>query len=106
MNFHWIRCRVKQKQFCVKWGPGKENLGDDPTKHHPAAHHKKMRPINLYVEGESPSSLKGCVKLMTEDIVTQTKPKIVTARAALTHKLRSKSRLNYYTERLNSFLLH
>ena len=102
MNFHWIRCRVKQKQFKVKWGTGKENLGDSPTKHHPAAHHKKMRPINLYVEGKSPSSLKGCVKLMTEEIVTQTKPKIVTATATLTHTLRFKSRLNYYNAILNS----
>ena len=26
MNFHWIRCRVKQKQFNIKWGPGKETF--------------------------------------------------------------------------------
>ena len=106
MNFHWIRCRVKQKQFKVMRGPGKENLGDSPTKHHPAAHHKKMRPINLYVEGKSPSSLKGCVKLMTEEPVTQSKPNIVTATAALTHRIRFKSRLNYYNARLNSLMAH
>ena len=91
MNFHWIRCRVKQKQFKVKWSPGKENLGDSPTKYHPAPHHKKMRPINLYVESKSPSSLKGCIKLITEEIVTQTKPKIITTTAALTYTLRFKS---------------
>ena len=52
------------------------------------------------------TSLVLIVKLMTEDIVTQAKPKIVTATAALTHKLRFRSRLNYYNERLNSFLAH
>ena len=36
MNIHWISCRVKQIQFNVKWGPGKENFGVAPTKHHPA----------------------------------------------------------------------
>ena len=91
----------EKKQFCVKWDQGK-NLGDAPTKHHPAAHHKKMSHFNLYVEGKSPSSLKGCVKFMTEEIVTQTKPKIVIATAALTHTLRFKSRLNYYNARLKT----
>ena len=65
-----------------------------------------MRPINLYVEGKSPSSLKGCVKLMTEETVTQSKPNIVTATAALTHKLRFRKRLNYYNARLNSLMAH
>ena len=88
MNFHWIRCRIKQQQFNVKWGPGKENFGDAPTKHHPVSHHKKMRPINLYVKGKCPSSLKGCIKLVTEEPVTQSKQNIVTATAALTHIIR------------------
>ena len=106
MNFHWIRCRVNQKQFKVIWAPGKENFGDSPTKHHHASHHKRMRPINLYVEGKSPSSLKGCVKLMTEETVTQSKPNTLTATAALAHKLRIKARLSYYTARLNSLMAH
>ena len=73
MNFHWLRCRIKQKQFNATWAPGKENFGDAPTKHHPATHHKKMRPINLFVEGKSPSTLKGCVEIMTQPSVTQSK---------------------------------
>ena len=80
-----IRCRIKQKQFKVTWKPGKENFGGTPTKHHPAYHHKKIRSINLYVEGKRPSSLKGCIKIMTQDLVTQSKKNIVTAAAALTH---------------------
>ena len=87
MNFHWIRCRVKQKQFKVNWAPGKENFGDAPTKHHPPSHHKKMRPINLYVPGQSPKSLKGCITIMTEAPVTQSPKNIVTPAAALTHKI-------------------
>ena len=65
-----------------------------------------MRPINLYVEGKSPFSLKGCIKLMTEDIVTQSKPNIVTTTAALTHKIRFRKRLNYYNAQLNSLMAH
>ena len=94
MNFYWIRYRVKQQQFNVKCGPGKENFGDAPTKHHPVSHHKKMRPINLYVEDKSPSSLKGFIKLMTQDTMTQPKKNIVTAAAALSHRLRFSKRLN------------
>ena len=71
-----------------KMGTRKRNFGDAPTKHHAAFHHKKMRPINLDVEGKSPSSLKGCIKLITQDPVTQPKNNIITAAAALTHRLR------------------
>ena len=37
---------------------------------------------------KSPSSLKGCIKLVNEDTVTQSKPNIATATTALTHKIR------------------
>ena len=96
MNFHWIQCQVKQKQFKVNWALGKENLGDAPTKHHPPSHHKKMRPINLYVKEKSPNSMKGCITIMTQAPVTQSKKNIITAVAALTH------RINTLSKRLNS----
>ena len=89
MNFHWIRCQVKQKQFKVTWAPGNENFGDAPTKHHPPSHHEKMRPINLYIKGKSPSSLKGCITIMTQTPVTQSKKNIVTATAALSSPMKS-----------------
>ena len=35
VRFYWVRDRVQQGQLIVYWGPGKENLGDFYTKHHP-----------------------------------------------------------------------
>ena len=40
MQFHWLRCRMYQKQFRTYWREGKTNKGDYTTKHHPAIHHK------------------------------------------------------------------
>jgi hypothetical protein len=34
MRYHWLTDRVRQKQFEVYWRPGRENLGDNHTKHH------------------------------------------------------------------------
>ena len=64
MRFHWLRDRVAQKQFGVEWAPGNVNLADYTTKHHSGIHHKKMRPIQLYIPNESPSTLQGCVRIM------------------------------------------
>ena len=46
--------------------------------------HKKMRPINLYIEDKSPSTLKGYVEIIAQTFVTQSKKNIVTATVALT----------------------
>jgi hypothetical protein len=43
MRFYWIRDRVKQNQFHILWKKGSENLADYFTKHHPPAHHQRMR---------------------------------------------------------------
>ena len=43
MRFHFLRCRWMQGQFRFFWRPGTTNLGDYPSKHHPAAHHRAMR---------------------------------------------------------------
>jgi predicted transposase YdaD len=43
MRFYWIRDRVKQGQFLVYWKPGATNRADYFTKHHPPAHHRRMR---------------------------------------------------------------
>ena len=114
MNFDWICCRIRQKQFEAKWAPGKENLADAPTKHHPPAHHKRMRPINLYVEGKSPTTLKGCVTIMTQTTklpvtestklsVTQLKSDSTMAAAALTTPLKSYThRISTIVNRLNA----
>ena len=64
MRFYWLRDRIDQGQFNMIWAPGKINLADYPSKRHPAAHHKLVRPIQLYVKGKSPSTLQGCVEIL------------------------------------------
>ena len=44
-------------------------------------------------------------KLMTKGTVTQSKPNIVTATAALTHTIRFRKRLNSLSARLTSLIL-
>jgi hypothetical protein len=63
MRYHWLRDRVRQKQFDVYWRPGRENLGDYHTKHHSVQHHKDMHNLILH-EANSLQVLRGCVKLL------------------------------------------
>ncbi len=43
MRFHWLRGRKAQRQIKIIWRPGKTNLVDYFTKHHPPAHHVNVR---------------------------------------------------------------
>jgi len=43
MRFHWLRDREAQEQFRIYWRPGKTNLADYFTKHHPPSHHANVR---------------------------------------------------------------
>ncbi len=43
MRFHWLSDREAQGQFRIYWHPGKSNLADYFTKHHPPAHHVDVR---------------------------------------------------------------
>ena len=81
MRFWWPKDRIDQKQFWPHWKPGKENLADYTTKFHIASHHKRMRPIQLYIKDQSPSTLKGCIQLMNEPA------KSTTHLATLSHNL-------------------
>ena len=47
--FYWIRDRVKQNQFRIFWGKDSSYLADYFTKHHPPAHHRKMRSTYLII---------------------------------------------------------
>ena len=47
MLFYWVRDRVEQKHFDVKWKQRHMNLGDYFTKHHPPTHHWRMRQTYL-----------------------------------------------------------
>ena len=43
MRFYWLKDRESVEQFKYYWKPGKTNLADYWTKHHPALHHQSMR---------------------------------------------------------------
>jgi hypothetical protein len=43
MRYWWMKDRISQGQFNLVWAPGKLNLADYFTKHHPPWHHRKMR---------------------------------------------------------------
>ena len=43
MRFEWLLDREQQGQFKIYWRPGKTNLADYFTKHHPPTHHRNVR---------------------------------------------------------------
>ena len=47
MRLHWLLCREGQHQFRYYWRPGKTNLADYFTKHHPPSHHQNVRELFL-----------------------------------------------------------
>jgi hypothetical protein len=67
MRFYWIQDRTRQGQFLIYWRPGADNLADYHTKHHSAAHHRRMRPNFLHTTEQLANNvihllLRGCVK--------------------------------------------
>lgn len=62
MRFNWLQDRVQQSMFHVYWEHGKENVGDYFTKRFSPPLHTKVRPIYLYKEGLSPTTLLGMSK--------------------------------------------
>ena len=61
MIFYWVRDRVQQGKLIVYWGPGKDNLGDIYTKHHPPTHcrlHRKFH-VHQQVDNNSNQFCKG-----------------------------------------------
>jgi hypothetical protein len=43
LKYHWLQCRISQKQLRQYWAAGKLNLGGYFTKHHLAIHHQATR---------------------------------------------------------------
>ena len=65
MRYHWIKQRTNEaNKFVIKWAPGIYNLANYPTKHHPASHHRIVQPIFLLIKGKSPTTMKGCNKIL------------------------------------------
>jgi hypothetical protein len=48
MRFYWVQDRVQNGKFAMDWLKGDQNLADYIIKHHPPAHHIKMRPTYLH----------------------------------------------------------
>ena len=48
MRYFWIIDQVDGGHLKVRWAPGLENLADYFTKHHPAQHHRKVRPYYVH----------------------------------------------------------
>ena len=63
--FYWLQDRVKQEEFRVFWAPGKDNRTNYYIKYHSNATHKRLRPVCTYIEGKNPTSLQGCVEILT-----------------------------------------
>jgi hypothetical protein len=63
MRYYWLRNCVKQGQFTVQWEPGKFNLANYFTKHHPPAHHIALQPVYLFDVNYIPD-LQGCIKIL------------------------------------------
>ena len=66
MRFHWLKDRANNhNQIDIQWAPGASNLGDYPTKHHIARHHRTARPVYLHVDGISPTTMQGCAEMLS-----------------------------------------
>ena len=65
-RFHWLQDGTKQGQFCICWDSGKHDHADFHTKHHPVSCHRTNRPVHAHIEGVSPSSQQGCVRMMNK----------------------------------------
>ena len=63
--FYWLQDRVEQGEFRVFWALGKDNLANYYTKYHSPATHRRLRPIYTYIKRKSPSTLQGCVEILT-----------------------------------------
>ena len=66
MRYWWMRDRINQNEFNLTWAPGKLNLADYFTKHHPPWHHRKMRylylqKVNSMQRIRNQVSARGCV---------------------------------------------
>ena len=70
MRYFWSIAKQRDKTIDVSWQPGKENLGDYVTKHHPPNIHQHVRPLYQHMQTSprylqryaAPHLLRGCAK--------------------------------------------
>lgn len=66
MRFYWLRDRVKLRQYYVYWKPGKSNYADYFTKHHPAKHHRDVRPLYVHKANHCINHCEGVLILLAD----------------------------------------
>jgi hypothetical protein len=72
MQYFCLLDRESQQQFKFYWQPGQENLGDYPSKHHPAEIHQHVRPYYVHMDTSctllpramKPSTRGGCAEIL------------------------------------------
>ena len=66
MCFHWLKDRANNhNQLDIQWAPGISNLGDYPTKHHLAHHHRTTCPVYLHIDDQSLTTMQGCAEMLS-----------------------------------------
>ena len=117
MRFHWLRDREAQGQFRIYWRPGKTNLADYFTKHHPPAHHVNVRTEFLTKvkdlaedrcqrrnKGQTKShlsqskQLQGCAKLPNRDSRAGSSHSLATSKLVMENILNSPPRGRFSNE--------
>ncbi len=96
MRYFWVCDKVAQDVNDVKWHPGKENLADYQSKHHPGAHHTAVRPWYLHEVNSPlvlprtsrPSTLKECVGTLPKGYVHNVPlPRVPLHQSATAHQV-------------------
>eukprot|EP00957_Ditylum_brightwellii_P176537 13445207-Ditylum_brightwellii.AAC.1 len=78
MRYFWILPQIQQGNFDVICQPGQESLGDYSTKHHPAAHHQRIRTYFVHMSESprylpralAPYLLQGCAEKPQKDLTS------------------------------------
>ena len=94
MRFYWLKDQQEQGQFDICWEPGKINLADYTTKHHASSHHKRLRPIYLFMGDESPCTLQGCIEILSPNKTQYNARTARTSPSTLKHR-RSISKITF-----------
>ena len=119
MRFHWLRDREAQGQFRVYWRPGKMNLADYFTKHHPPAHHVNVRSEFLTKVKDmaedrhqrrrqtkshlsQSKQLQGCAKLPNMDSRVGSSHSLATSKLVMENILNSPPRGKFFPTRFPS----
>ncbi len=74
MRYMWLLDGDVQQIFLFYYQPGRENLGDYPSKHHSADIHQHVRPYYVHMNNSptvlpraaKPSSWRGCAETLAD----------------------------------------